>query len=91
MKRNNDLKRIRTHNDYPTLKTGRKSFNNMFDRTLYNDDYHDVTISTEFSNLSLFLKWHEVNYVEGWHLDKDILNPGAREYSDPTHVIWTQA
>ncbi len=81
MKRNNDLKRIRTHNDYPTLKTGRKSFNNMFDRTLYNDDYHDVTISTEFSNLSLFLKWHEVNYVEGWHLDKDILNPGAREYS----------
>ncbi|WP_201491184.1 hypothetical protein [Escherichia coli] len=22
-----------------------------------------------------------MNYVEGWHLDKDILNPGAREYS----------
>jgi hypothetical protein len=64
MKRVNNLKNVRKHNDYPNLKAGRKAFNNMFDRTLYNPDYADVTISDEFSNLTSFLDWHEKNYVK---------------------------
>lgn len=84
MVRNNDLKNVREHKDYPNLKKGRKTFNNMFDRTLYNPDYADVTISGDFSSLTSFLDWNEENYDpdwEDWQLDKDILNPGAREYS----------
>lgn len=86
MNRVNNLKNVREHKNYPNLKAGRKAFNNMFDRTLYNPDYADVTISDEFSNLTSFLDWHEQNYHEveeskKWQLDKDILTPGSREYS----------
>ncbi|WP_336286124.1 hypothetical protein [Cronobacter dublinensis] len=81
MERVNDLKNVREHIDYPHLKEGRKAFNNMFDRTLYNPDYADVSIGEGFSKLTLFLDWHEQNYEEHWQLDKDILNPCSREYS----------
>ena len=81
MERVNDLKNVREHKDYPNLKAGRKAFNNMFDRTLYNPDYSDVDVSNEFSNLTSFLDWHDQNYVKDWQLDKDILNPYSREYS----------
>ncbi|MCF8580469.1 hypothetical protein L2X67_11630 [Enterobacter ludwigii] len=86
MNRVNNLKNVREHKDYPNLKAGRKAFNNMFDRTLYNPDYADVTVSDEFSNLTSFLDSHEQNYHEveeskKWQLDKHILTPGSCEYS----------
>jgi len=90
MERVNDLKNVRKHKKYPNLKAGRKAFNNMFDRTLYNPDYTDVDVSDEFSNLTSFLDWHEKNYEENWQLDKDILNPGSREYS-PQNCMYVPA
>ncbi|EPG9044463.1 hypothetical protein PGN83_06255 [Klebsiella aerogenes] len=61
MERVNDLKNVREHIDYPHLKEGCKAFNNMFDRTLYNPDYADVSIGEGFSKLTLCLDWHEQN------------------------------
>jgi hypothetical protein len=91
MERVNNLKNVRKHNDYPNLKAGRKAFNNMFDRTLYNPDYADVTISDEFSNLTSFLDWHEKNYHDveeskKWQLDKDILTWFTRVLTTKLYV-----
>lgn len=34
--------------------------------------------------LSNFKKWYDEHYVEGWHLDKDILMQGNKFYSPET-------
>jgi hypothetical protein len=39
-----------------------------------------VTVCSEWKNLQNFAKWFEENYIEGSHLDKDILGDG-KEYN----------
>lgn len=40
-----------------------------------------VTVCREWHNFQNFAAWFEDNHVEGYHLDKDILNRGCYEYS----------
>lgn len=63
----------------------------------YSADYHEkhptyagCSVSKEWHFFSNFEKWFAVNYVEGWHLDKDILLPGNRVYSAATCVFIPQ-
>ena len=42
--------------------------------------YSDVTVCKEWHSFSAFRAWWLDNYREGWHLDKDILVVGNREY-----------
>ena len=50
--------------------------------------YKDVTVCEEWYNFQNFAKWFEENYkpeyMEGWHLDKDILVKGNKVYSPET-------
>lgn len=50
--------------------------------------YKDVTVCEEWYNFQNFAKWFEENYkpeyMEGWHLDKDILIKGNKIYSPET-------
>lgn len=44
--------------------------------------YSDCTVAEEWHNFQNFAKWFHSNpyYNEGWHLDKDLIKTGNREY-----------
>lgn len=49
--------------------------------------YNECTVCEEWHRLSLFKIWFEDTkngYVEGWHLDKDLLKKGNKVYSPET-------
>ena len=46
--------------------------------------YKDAIVCEEWYNFQNFAEWFENNYVEGWHLDKDILVKGNKIYSPET-------
>ena len=63
---------------------------NMIKRC-YDEKYHkkqptykDVIVCEEWHNFQNFAKWFEENYVEGFHLDKDILVKNNKIYSPET-------
>lgn len=43
----------------------------------------------EWHSLKAFKKWHDNNFIEGFHLDKDILVEGNKVYSPETCVYVT--
>lgn len=46
--------------------------------------YINCTVCPEWLIYSNFKKWFEVNYIEGYHLDKDVLIQGSQIYSPET-------
>ena len=46
--------------------------------------YIGCLVDEEWHNFQNFAEWFEDNYVEGWHLDKDILIKGNKIYSPET-------
>lgn len=46
--------------------------------------YIDCYVCDEWLIFSNFKKWFDEHYVEGWHLDKDILVKGNKVYSPET-------
>lgn len=49
-----------------------------------NPSYKDVSVCEEWHNFQNFAQWFEDNYIEGFHLDKDILVKGNKIYSPET-------
>jgi hypothetical protein len=43
--------------------------------------YIGCTVCTEWHNFQNFANWHKCNYIDGFHLDKDTLICGNKEYS----------
>lgn len=43
--------------------------------------YRGCTVCTKWLNYSTFKEWFDLNYIEGYAIDKDILVEGNREYS----------
>lgn len=52
-----------------------------------NPTYLDVTVCDEWLNYSVFKSWYIANHVNGWHMDKDLLDNTARVYSPSTCVF----
>lgn len=46
--------------------------------------YKDCSVCKEWHLFSNFKKWFNEHYVDGWHLDKDILIKGNKVYSQKT-------
>lgn len=46
--------------------------------------YKDVSVWKEWYSFQVFAKWFDENYVDGCHLDKDLLSKGNRLYSPET-------
>ena len=46
--------------------------------------YKDCSVCHEWQYFSKFKKWFDEHYVEGWHLDKDILVKGNKVYGPDT-------
>lgn len=43
--------------------------------------YIGCSVSDDWKYFSCFKEWYDAHYVEGWHLDKDILIKGNKEYA----------
>jgi hypothetical protein len=46
--------------------------------------YYGCSVSKEWHNFQNFSKWYNDNYIEGFHLDKDILIKGNKIYGPDT-------
>ena len=46
--------------------------------------YKGVTVCKEWHNFQTFAEWMEANYIDGYHLDKDILSKIQKIYSPTT-------
>lgn len=68
------------------------TWSGMFRRCYGKEDkfktYKGVTVCEEWYNFQNFAQWYENNhnpeYMEGWHLDKDIICPDCKTYSPET-------
>jgi hypothetical protein len=49
--------------------------------------YIGCTVDNQWLRYSIFSEWFSSNYVEGYHLDKDIIIQGNRIYSSETCVF----
>ena len=63
----------------------------------YNDKFHKVqptyigcTVCKEWHDYDVFFAWFAQNYIEGYHLDKDLIQQGNKVYSPSTCVFLTQ-
>lgn len=52
--------------------------------------YEGVSVTEEWHRFSVFEKWYDEHYVEGWVLDKDLLVPGNKLYSPETCLFIPQ-
>lgn len=66
-------------------------FYNIWQHMLYRcyspkttNTYIDCSVDTRWHNFQIFAEWCELNYVEGFHLDKDILSNETKIYSPET-------
>lgn len=63
-----------------------KVWQSMIERCYSNKciTYKNVVVCEEWKCFQVFAKWFEENYVDGFHLDKDILTKGNKIYSPNT-------
>jgi len=67
-----------------------RTWSNMLERcydekyTKKHPTYKKCTVCEEWRDLSGFKQWFDENYIDGWHLDKDILIKGNKVYSPNT-------
>lgn len=45
-----------------------------------NPTYIGCTVCDEWLSLAKFKEWYDANHIDGWHLDKDLLNTGGKVY-----------
>lgn len=60
----------------------RRSYSEVY--KLRKPTYWDVYTEEQWHRLSKFKAWFDVNYINGYELDKDILVPGNRMYGEET-------
>lgn len=56
----------------------------------HDNNYSSVTVCEEWFNFSNFYKWFEINYIDGYQLDKDLLNNDSvnKIYSPETCIFY---
>lgn len=59
-------------------------------RAITQPTYAGCTVHSDWHNFQTFAKWHEENYIEGCHLDKDLIKKGNKIYSPKTCVFITR-
>lgn len=69
--------------DSKKYETWRNMFNGCYDKISLQrrPTYSDCYVSEEWHNFQNFGDWFDKNYIKGYHLDKDLLYFGNREYS----------
>lgn len=55
-----------------------------YSRSKFTVAYESCSVCTEWLYFSNFKKWFDKNYIEGYHLDKDLLIKGNKIYSPET-------
>ncbi len=52
--------------------------------------YEDCYVCEDWKYFTKFKEWYDENFVEGWHLDKDLLVEGNKMYSPETCIYIPQ-
>lgn len=75
-----------THDNRKSYITWRNILSRCYNEKIWEKrpTYQDCSVCDEWKYFSNFKRWFDENYVEGYHLDKDILVQGNREYSPST-------
>jgi hypothetical protein len=55
-----------------------------YDLNFKKSSHFDCFICPEWTNFQVFAEWYENNYIDGFHLDKDILVKGNKIYGPET-------
>ncbi|MCU7836489.1 MAG: hypothetical protein KZQ83_14725 [gamma proteobacterium symbiont of Taylorina sp.] len=55
-----------------------------------NPTYTEISVCNEWHNFQNFAQWYSDNYIDGYHLDKDILVRNNKEYSPSTCIFVPQ-
>tara|TARA_R110001632_G_scaffold166585_1_gene285028 strand:- start:1076 stop:1714 length:639 start_codon:yes stop_codon:yes gene_type:complete len=55
-----------------------------------NPTYKDCSVCDDWLDFQVFAKWFDDNYVDGYHLDKDIKNKGNKIYSPENCLFVSQ-
>jgi hypothetical protein len=71
----------------PAYAVWKRMLERCYDIT--DDRYHryggrGVTVCEEWYNFQIYARWYEDNYIEGFHVDKDLRQPGSMVYSEAT-------
>lgn len=69
--------------DIPSYKLWTRILARCYDTKRYHT-YKDCGICDEWLRFSNFKRWFDENYIDGYHLDKDILVKGNKVYSPET-------
>lgn len=64
-----------------------KKWYDMLHRVRSHRAYVNVTICNEWLTYSNFKQWFDVNYIDGWEIDKDILSNESKVYSPSTCIF----
>lgn len=72
-----------------SYSTWRSMIHRCYDSTFHDTQptYIGCSVCEEWHRFSTFELWFEEHYVEGWHLDKDLLNPSNKIYSPDTCIF----
>ena len=58
----------------------RRCYSQVYQKT--KPTYVGCVVDADWHKLSVFDKWFQVNFVEGWQLDKDLLQVSSKVYSE---------
>ena len=59
-----------------------RCYDKSSDRSIRNKSYTDTTVCSEWHYYLNFKSWFDINYIEGYCLDKDLTILGNKEYSE---------
>jgi hypothetical protein len=70
----------------PSYRSWSRILERVYSKSYHNRNptYKECTVHEEWLLLSNYDKWYNKNYIEGYHLDKDILVPNNKHYAPNT-------
>lgn len=68
----------------PAYTAWKNMFNRVYKPNPKRPSYEDVEVCQDWFTFSKFKEWFDSNYVEGYLLDKDLVNPFSKIYSPET-------
>lgn len=81
---NNLIKGCLGQDGYYSKDKSYKRWKSMFSRCESNPTYKDCSVHSDWFDYVTFAKWCGENYIDGYHLDKDILIKGNKVYGPDT-------
>ena len=72
----------------PAYKSWRDMLERAYDKEYQSKQptYIGATVAEEWHQFTEFRSWWLLHHIDGWHLDKDLINPGEKRYSQSSCI-----